>query len=204
MKGKVLISTLIMMTGAMVAAMPARASLFAVQGDIQLVVVSATSGAFGLDTIPVGTTFLARINAVSADGSVFPQDGEARTIVTDFSLQIGDTSWDETMAPPGEAMKFTFLFGNGGVMGLTAQITVTIPAHPDLIFYLPASPGTWEAIDVTQVVDPTTGGEIEVDRGIVSGTYSCDGLQVVPLPASVCLLGSGLLGLVALTRGAKR
>lgn len=132
------------------------------------------------------------MEAISCDGSVFPADGKACSQVTTFFLNIGDTSWDETMTPAGRPLTFELLFGDGSVKGLAGEITPYNPAHPDLFFFLPASPGTWEAHDIRTIVDPETQRQITIDRGVIAGTY-VPNLVVVPLPGTLGLLGLGLI-----------
>ncbi len=171
-----------------------------VKGTIDLTASAATPGAFGLDDA-VGKMFSARLAAVSCDGSVFPADGRACVEVKTFFLQIGDTFWDETMTSPGNPLTFTLLFGDGSVKGLAGEITPYNPAHPDLFFRLPSSPGTWEALDIRTIIDPETGREVERNLGSISGTYTPD-LQVVPLPGALALLGLGLARLLRQGRSA--
>jgi len=166
-----------------------------VKGTLELKVEQATRGAFGIDDA-TGQTFRAVMEAVSCDGSVFPADGRACVNVTNFFLQIGDTSWDETMTPQGQPLIFQILFGDGSVKGLAGEITPYDPAHPDLRFFLPNSPGTWEARDL--ITDPQTGRSR--DRGTISGTYTSQ-LTVVPGPAGLALFG---LGLIRLLTGQRR
>jgi hypothetical protein len=173
-------------------ATPAKALLPAVKGQISLDVVSATPGAFDLDIAP-GTEFLALLEAVSGDGSVFPDDGAARLEVKKFFLEIGDTFWNETMKPAGGPLYFTLLFGDGSVKGIEGEITPYDPAHADFGLLLPASPGTWKAVDVKTVIDAETGRQIVQDRGFVEGTYNVDNLVVVPVPGAMGLCGFGLL-----------
>ncbi len=71
------------------------------------------------------------------DNGLYPVDMEY------FRVQIGDTSWDETM--PSTGMQFQI--EGGLVTGIKGTYTPTMPAHPDLSFMLPASPGAWEAMD---------------------------------------------------------
>ena len=94
-------------------------------------------------------------------------------------LQIGDTSWDETM--PGTIM---FQVADGIVVGCEGIVTHTMPLHPDLSFAPPASPATWQALDLRG----------DVNLGVVRGCYSLrDG--IVPEPATACLLAIGALAM---------
>ena len=169
-----------------------------IEGNLHLLVERADPGAFGLADAR-GQSFLAPLHVVMGDGSVIPWNGSVRGQVAKFSLQIGDTSWDETMGPNGAPLVFEILFGDGSVKGLAGEITPYNPAHPDLYFFLPHSPGTWSAVDQRLLVDPETGRQYLQDRGAVSGTYSAD-LRVVPLPGGLSLLGLGLSALLARRR----
>ena len=147
---------------------------------------------FGIDQGIVGDAMvdfsagvIARFNAAStADDK--PVDGLYDASFEHFMLQIGDTTWDQTMSP---SIQFQVL---GGVVNACAGVvTVTVPTHPDLSYALPASPGTWAATD----------DRGDVNLGVVIGTYSLrDG--VVPEPATACLLAVG--GLALVRRRAKR
>lgn len=107
-------------------------------------------------------------------------DGLYDVAVQHFLLQIGDTTWDDTM--PG-TMQFEVI--GGVVTGVLGTVTLTMPAHPDLLLALPASPGTWEALDKRG----------NVDLGTVTGTYALrDG--VVPEPMTACLLVLGGLAVI--------
>jgi hypothetical protein len=157
-----------------VAVTPAEALLPAVEGQIQLLVDTPSLTAFG--GVSRDATFLIPFKAVSADGSVFPQDGRAESAVMDFFLQIGDTFWNETMTdtPP---LIFGLQFANGKVTGLSGAITPYNPNHPDFLWF---PTGRWSAIDIE-------------DRGEVAGTYNLDNLSVVPIPGTLVFLGFGLL-----------
>ncbi len=199
MQTRLLIGMIALTTlGFIVAVAPPAQALPAVQGDVQLQALRATPGAFGIGDA-VGQTFRAALAAISCDGSVFPSDGRACVEVTTFFLKIGDTAWDETMKPAGQPLIFTLLFGDGSVKGLAGEITPYNPAHPDLFFFLPTSPGTWEAYDIRTIIDPETGREIVVDRGLISGTYT-PSLSVVPLPGALSLFALGLALLLGKNR----
>ena len=115
------------------------------------------------------------------DNGLYPVDMEY------FRVQIGDTSWDETM--PSTGMQFQI--EGGLVTGIKGTYTPTMPAHPDLSFMLPASPGAWEALDER--------GSDNV--GSLIGSYALrDG--IIPEPATMALLSIG--GLMMLRRRRRR
>lgn len=95
------------------------------------------------------------------------------------------------MTPPNQPLFFTLLFGDGSVKGLTGEITPYNPAHPDLFFFPPTSPGTWQAHDIRTILDPETNREILLDRGTIIGTYTPN-LAVIPLPGTLSLIALGL------------
>ncbi len=112
---------------------------------------------------------------IGADGK--PDDGLYAGDVAYFRVQIGDTSWDETMPSTG----FEFQVEGGLVTGASVVITGTMPSHPDLSFMMPSSPGTWEALDERG----------DHNAGSILGTYTLrDG--IVPEPATLGLLLGGL------------
>ena len=115
-----------------------------------------------------------------------PVDGQYDVVVEHFLLRIGDTTWDETM--PGTMMQFNVI--GGVVNGLDVAYTCTMPAHPDLSLALPASPGTWEALDKRD----------DANLGTVMGTYELrDG--IIPEPMTACLLVLGGLAVIRRRRG---
>jgi len=115
-------------------------------------------------------------------------DGEYTADLQFFQVQIGDTNWDETMPNTGILLEVT----GGVVSGMGGNMTCTVPVHPDLEFWLPTSPGAWEARDERSDRD-------EVDLGLIRGTYALrDG--VVPEPSSLTLLCIGTFSLLAFCR----
>jgi hypothetical protein len=148
-----------------------------------------TQTPFGLDPTIAGDAALdfsagiiARFAAASdADGE--PVDGLYDAEIEYFDLQIGDTSWDETPS----SLQFQ-VFG-GDVNACAGHFTVTMPEHPDLSFYLPTSPPTWDARDERG----------DVDLGVVAGHYELRD-AIVPEPATACLLAVSTMALVGKRR----
>jgi len=145
-----------------------------------------TATPFGIDSAIVGDGALdfsagviARFNAAAtADNN--PEDGLYDVEFEYFHVRIGNTTWDETM--PGTIQ---FQVVDGLVAACSGAFTLTRPAHPDLSFALPSSPGTWQALDERG----------DVDLGLVTGTYSLRDAEV-PEPATLLLLAVGGLTLV--------
>ena len=120
------------------------------------------------------------------DGVGRPNDGEYTAELQYFRVQIGNTNWDESMF----SSDMLFQVGNGFVTGASVMFTYTMPAHPDLRFMFPASPGEWQA------VDERDGHNV----GTIGGTYELkDG--TVPEPATLSLLAIGALALIRRRRG---
>ena len=125
---------------------------------------------------------IATFAAGDRDSDGRPDDGLYPANVDLFRLQIGNTTWDETM-PASEML----LGVEGGlVTGVQIVITYTKPAHPDVEFLLPHSPGTWVALD-------ERGDE---NLGSIAGNYVLRD-AIVPEPATLGLLGMGAVALVA-------
>jgi len=143
---------------------------------------------FGIDpsmasdgVVDFSAGMIAMFNAPDAEGDGQADDGLYNASFSYFRLRIGDTMWDETMPA---AIQFQV---NGGlVTGASGPYTVTRPEHPDLSFALPASPGTWEALDERG----------DVNRGTIAGTYSLRDGVVIPEPASLSLFGLGVLAMM--------
>ena len=144
---------------------------------------------FGVDpamasdgVVDFSAAIIAGFNAPDAEGDGKADDGLYDAHLQHFRLRIGDTEWDETM--PGNIQ---FQANGGLVAGVSVVLTVTVPSHPDLSLALPASPGTWKALDERG----------DVNHGTIAGTYALRDGVVVPEPAGLCLLG---LAAVALRR----
>lgn len=120
---------------------------------------------FGVDAAIAGDEIvdfqvgiIALFSAPDNTGDGKPDDGLYSPVLEYFRVQIGDTSWDETMP----ATELVFQLQRGSVIGLQGTLTDTMPAHPDLEFLLPTSPGLWIAIDERD----------GVDLGKIVGAYS--------------------------------
>jgi hypothetical protein len=140
---------------------------------------------FGVDPSIINGVFvdfsagvMAMFTAPDAAGDGKADDGLYDVSLDYFRLRIGDTGWDETM--PGDMQ---FQVNDGLVTGASVPFTLTMPAHPDFLMMLPTSPGTWEALDERN-------GE---NHGTITGIYVLRDGVVVPEPASLSLLGLGLL-----------
>lgn len=153
------------------------------RGIVELGVDHFDPGAFGLSVLSPGTTFVGRIGLAVGGGGT-PDPSTRPATLDDFELTIGNASWDETM-PHSDVMVRVV---KGLLVGIEVFITETRPEHPDLLFHLPASPGTWEALDLVD----------GVDHGRIGGTYRL--LARVPEPGALVLLAAGLMGLAGAIR----
>jgi hypothetical protein len=159
-------------------AMPMGASATViVQGTLDLHVDQFQPGAFGLSAIP-SAPFQAHFRLAYVGGGT-PDPAEFPALLEDFDFALGNAQWDETL--PHSGLKV--LEAGGLIQGIELFITYTTP-HPDLSFFLPASPGQWEAHDLIG----------SVDNGTIGGTYQITA-QVVPEPPMLPLVLTGLLGL---------
>ena len=145
------------------------ANLWRVEGFINMtsLEISPTGDAmpFAVDSTIVGDNIIdfrsgiiAKFTAPDNTGGGIPDDGTYTAEIEYFQVQIGDTGWDETM--PTQNLEFQIQ--GGLVTGVRAVITETMPAHPDLEFNFPASPGAWIA------TDERDGDNI----GTISGSYA--------------------------------
>jgi hypothetical protein len=130
-----------------------------IHGLLVLTVVTADPGAFGYGA-DVPSEFQASFQIALDDppASEPVPDGDYGGTFATFELTIGDTSWDASMPHDAPLVRF-----EGGVaIGVLSTLTATLPAHPDLMFFFPASPGTWEALDDDGVSS----------NGSITGTYA--------------------------------
>lgn len=167
-----------------------------VEGFIDLSVLTMeTTGAdapFGLDPhiagdaqVDFSAAIIATFTGADRDEDGRPDNGIYAADLRYFCAAIGDTDWDETMPNTGILLEVT----DGLVSGMAGNMTCTMPSHPDLEFWLPASPGTWEARDVRG----------DTDTGLITGTYALrDG--TVPEPGVVTLLTAIVLILICRRR----
>jgi len=108
-----------------------------------------------------------------------------------FDLTIGGVNWNESQPHTSPQ----FLLSPGGIGAIKMIVSPTLRYHPDLSFFLPQSPATWEVKDEPDVTGrPIFGGDF-------GGTYT---VSPVPEPATMLLLGSGLIGLVGFRRKFKK
>jgi hypothetical protein len=120
------------------------------------------------DHIDFRVGVIATFTAADSTGGGKPDDGIYTPDMEHFRVQIGNTSWDETM--PNHDLEF--LLQDGIVTGVSVVITDTMPSHPDFESNFPASPGTWVATD-------------DRDRnyvGIISGSYALMDGEVINRP----------------------
>jgi hypothetical protein len=114
-------------------------------------------------------------------------DGVQEGRFVSFDLTIGGVNWNESQpyTPP------QFLLVSGGIGAISMTVSPTLSNHPDLSFFLPQSPATWEVKDEPDVAGrPIFGGNF-------GGTYS---VSPVPIPAAIWLFTSGLASIGLLSR----
>jgi hypothetical protein len=132
----------------------------------------------GVQDIAVGDQFVA---SFAVDPSLFdlPLGVQEGRFVT-FDLTIGTVNWNESQIPVDSM--FQFLISQHGIGAYAGPMTITMPAHPDFLSYLPASPARWEVIDN----DPAVSAQIF--GGNFGGTYA---VTAVPAPGALLLAGLG-------------
>jgi hypothetical protein len=149
---------------------------------------------FGLDRsivsdgiVDFSAAFRGSFFAPDNTGDGFPDDGFYTLALEEFIVQIGDTSWDETMP----ATRVEVQINQGLAIGIDFAITPTLRSHPDLRFRHPTSPGTWEALDERD----------DENNGTVSGTYTLTDGLIAPPQSIPAISVAGILTLLAALLG---
>jgi hypothetical protein len=157
-----------------------------IHGLLVLTVVTADPGAFGYGAdVPSefqGSFQIVLNNPPPASEPV--PDGDYEGTFATFELTIGNTSWDASMPHDAPLVRF-----QGGVaIGVVSTLTDTRPDHPDLMLFMPASPGAWEALDDDGVSN----------SGSITGTYLfAEGATGVPTLDSWTLVACVILLIAA-------
>jgi hypothetical protein len=131
-----------------------------IHGLLVLTVVTADPGAFGYGA-DVPSEFQGSFQIVLDDpppASEPVPDGDYEGTFAAFELTIGDTGWDDGMPHGAPLVRFQ----DGVAIGVEVTFTDTLPEHPDWMLFMPASPGTWEALD----------DDGASNNGSITGTYA--------------------------------
>lgn len=131
-----------------------------IHGLLVLTVVNADPGAFGYGAnVPSEFQGSFQINLDNPPPASEPvPDGDYEGTFEVFELTIGDTNWDASMPHDAPLVRFQ----DGVAIGFASVVTDTLPQHPDWMSFMPASPGTWEALDDDGVSN----------NGSITGTYA--------------------------------
>ncbi len=110
--------------------------------------------------ISIGDQFVA---GFEVESSLFDlPDGLQDGRFVNFDLIIGEINWNESQ--PHSSPQF--LLSPSGIDAFSVILTTTLPAHPDLSFFLPESPARWEVKDENDLTGkPIFGGDF-------GGTYT--------------------------------